>query len=143
MAVVPCTNCGADIDRSPAHLNHSGNNYCNQECYREHRYQDSEQAKSNVWERVREEALERDNHTCQECGASGEQHQQEYYRGLDVHHIKPVATFEQEVDAHTLDNLITLCPSCHQAHEIVSQLFTLREEIQEQVLEIVERECGA
>jgi hypothetical protein len=59
------------------------------------------------WSRMRRETLQRDNHTCQRCKATpkGRRH--------DVHHIKPVVTFENPNDAHTIENLITLCRPCH------------------------------
>lgn len=47
-------------------------------------------------------AKRRDNFTCQECG----KHDSELDTALEVHHI------DGQID-HSLDNLVTLCSSCH------------------------------
>jgi len=36
----------------------------------------------------------------------------------DVHHIEPVRNFDDPQDAHTLDNVVCLCRSCHRYAEI-------------------------
>ena len=50
-------------------------------------------------------ALERDKHTCQDCGATSECAQ------LHVHHIK--AAIEEPMESADLDNVVTLCKACH------------------------------
>jgi 5-methylcytosine-specific restriction endonuclease McrA len=67
---------------------------------------------------VRERALERDDRTCVLCGTDAA----ELGRNPDVHHIVPVRAFVEsavliENDAHTLDNVVSLCPSCHRTAE--------------------------
>jgi hypothetical protein len=64
---------------------------------------------SHGWTSARDEVRERDS-VCQKCGADPE-------RALDVHHIQPVRTFDDCSDAHTLDNLVGLCRSCHRTLE--------------------------
>jgi DEAD/DEAH box helicase domain-containing protein len=71
------------------------------------------------WQKAREGALVRDGHRCRQCGAP--QHEG---RTHDVHHIRPFREFgflpgENRNDRHAndLDNLITLCPTCHQRAE--------------------------
>jgi hypothetical protein len=54
------------------------------------------------WKVRRQEALVRDNYTCQQCGAQ---------RDLDVHHILP----RGKRGTHALENLTTLCRRCHEA----------------------------
>jgi len=66
------------------------------------------------WYSVRHGALDRDDHECQRCGLSREEIGQE----PDVHHIEPIRTFDDPQDAHTLDNVITLCRMCHRNVEI-------------------------
>jgi len=67
------------------------------------------------WEEKREKRLERDGHECQDCGVTEE----EYYRGLDVHHHTKREEFVDDggnVDwdaANDMDNMVTLCQSCH------------------------------
>jgi DEAD/DEAH box helicase domain-containing protein len=71
------------------------------------------------WPKAREAARARDGYQCRQCGAfevGGRAH--------DVHHLSPFREFnyipgENENDrfANQLDNLITLCPTCHQRAE--------------------------
>jgi len=70
------------------------------------------------WNRVRRQALERDNHECVVCGTTSE----ELGRNPDVHHIVPVRLFDRaedwtREDAHDLDNVVSLCPGCHRNAE--------------------------
>lgn len=59
------------------------------------------------WKLQRKLALERDQYTCQHCGAKGGR------RNPDVHHIRPYRVSF----SHALDNLICLCQSCHKEAE--------------------------
>lgn len=65
------------------------------------------------WWRMRRLARERDGHACQICSASVDQ----LGRQPDVHHITPVREFGAPSEAHHLDNLISLCRSCHRRVE--------------------------
>jgi len=60
------------------------------------------------WNEQREKALRRDFYMCQRCRTN---------QSLVVHHIKPVAKFDNPKEANKLDNLITLCKSCHKKIE--------------------------
>jgi DEAD/DEAH box helicase domain-containing protein len=67
------------------------------------------------WPRQRELALQRDGRRCRLCGL-----EEAASRQLHVHHIQPFRAFgwvpgENEAwrEANQLDNLMTLCPSCH------------------------------
>lgn len=62
------------------------------------------------WTDQRRAARERDDYTCQSCGATEDGLERE----LDVHHITPIKAFETPEEANTLDNLVSLCRSCHQ-----------------------------
>jgi DEAD/DEAH box helicase domain-containing protein len=71
------------------------------------------------WAGAKRGALARDGRRCRQCGA-----RQREGRSHDVHHLKPFRDFgyvpgENDHDriANDLDNLITLCPSCHQRAE--------------------------
>jgi DEAD/DEAH box helicase domain-containing protein len=59
---------------------------------------------------VRKAALERDGHRCQVCGAG---------EPLDVHHKQPLRSFRSYAEGNTLENLISLCPTCHRRAEAV------------------------
>ena len=59
------------------------------------------------WSKIRERVRRRDQFTCQVCGVveSSRQH--------DVHHKIPFRAFASREEANRLENLTTLCPSCH------------------------------
>ena len=59
------------------------------------------------WARQRDRARERDGYRCQVCGIP------EQGRAHDVHHKIPFRKFTSAEIANQLDNLVTLCPSCH------------------------------
>jgi hypothetical protein len=61
------------------------------------------------WASVREAVLERDNYKCRFCEITEEEHRSEYDRGLSAHHITP----RRDGGSDTLENLITVCQSCH------------------------------
>ncbi|HEX2979203.1 MAG TPA: DEAD/DEAH box helicase [Anaerolineaceae bacterium] len=63
------------------------------------------------WIVQRNRARERDHFTCQVCGA------QEAGRSHHVHHKTPFRNFPSYLAANQLDNLITVCPSCHRRVE--------------------------
>lgn len=62
-----------------------------------------------MWDRIREDILERDNNTCQnkQCSA---------IKRLEVHHVIPYRISK----SHAYSNLITLCKKCHlQAERLI------------------------
>jgi len=63
------------------------------------------------WSRIRQLIRERDHYRCQICGIeeSGSEHH--------VHHKIPFREFTDFELANQIDNLITLCPICHQRAE--------------------------
>jgi len=72
------------------------------------------EAYGSGWNELRENALERDDHECVVCGKTRD----EIGRNPDVHHIVPVRRFaesedREKEDAHTLENVISLCIECH------------------------------
>jgi DEAD/DEAH box helicase domain-containing protein len=71
------------------------------------------------WATQRDAARARDGHRCRRCGAPEPADRQH-----DVHHVTPFHTFgyvpganEAYRLANALDNLLTLCPSCHRQAE--------------------------
>lgn len=62
--------------------------------------------KSKEWRKLRAIAKRRDNNECQMCKEIGG-----YSKGYMVHHIKEVKDYPEL--ALTLNNLQTLCNSCH------------------------------
>lgn len=65
------------------------------------------------WKTQKEAARERDDYTCQVCGTV------EDGRAHDVHHKLPFRTFASFEVANRLDNLTTLCKTCHRRAETV------------------------
>lgn len=70
------------------------------------------------WRRQREKARERDDNECQECGSDDQ---------LQVHHIVPYESFNDYEKANRLQNLITLCVSCH--HKLEWGSITVQSEL--------------
>jgi DEAD/DEAH box helicase domain-containing protein len=72
------------------------------------------------WEEQRGRARARDGYRCRHCGV-GEREG----RAHDVHHIQPFRTFgyvrgqnDRYLEANRLENLVTLCRSCHRRVEV-------------------------
>ena len=64
------------------------------------------------WNRLREAVRRRDGYRCQVCGtpeSAGRQH--------DVHHKIPFRSFPSAAEANRMENLITLCSTCHRKAE--------------------------
>lgn len=64
------------------------------------------------WPRIRDAVRARDGYRCRVCGtpeAAGRQH--------DVHHKTPFRAFPSAAEANRLENLITVCQSCHRKVE--------------------------
>lgn len=59
--------------------------------------------KSNAWERLRKQALIRDNYICKSCGE----------KATDVHHIQYPEDFKKDC----IDNLISCCKKCHEKYD--------------------------
>lgn len=68
--------------------------------------------RGRFWQVQRRKALERDRR-CQGCGISRRHYQEFRGHDLDVHHIVPEKAFDSAIDAHDLENLISLCKDCH------------------------------
>jgi DEAD/DEAH box helicase domain-containing protein len=63
------------------------------------------------WTRIRDRVRARDKYQCQVCGAL------ESTRQHDVHHKIPFRSFASIEEANRLENLTTLCRTCHQKVE--------------------------
>lgn len=69
------------------------------------------------WNEQKTKARRRDNYQCQNCGV----HESELNELLSVHHIKPYREFDDWKEANKLDNLISLCRSCHAKIELANE----------------------
>lgn len=75
------------------------------------------------WQAQRQKTLERDGHRCRTCGATARPG-----AGLHVHHIRPFRDYgyvpgknDAYKVANQLENLVTLCASCHRRAEAGQQ----------------------
>ncbi|HEY5270585.1 MAG TPA: DEAD/DEAH box helicase [Anaerolineales bacterium] len=64
------------------------------------------------WNRLRDAVRLRDGYRCQVCGMAESGNRQH-----DVHHKVPFRQFLSAAEANRLDNIVTLCPSCHRKAE--------------------------
>ncbi|MBC8505885.1 MAG: DEAD/DEAH box helicase [Chloroflexi bacterium] len=63
------------------------------------------------WDKQRRAALERDQRICQVCGVK------QGSVSHHVHHKMPFKAFDSYLDANRIENLLTVCPACHQKVE--------------------------
>ncbi len=63
------------------------------------------------WGGIRQRVLKRDGERCQVCSAMGTE------QPLHVHHVQPFKSFTDPQAANQLQNLVTLCPTCHKQAE--------------------------
>jgi len=122
-----CDWCGGEIEKrqSERSLEHD---FCGLDCYgnwltENNSGEDNPMWKGGYepyygsnWRKQRRRARERDNNECQACGVGEDE------TTLCVHHIKPFREFAagDETDyeaANELENLVTLCRSCHKKYE--------------------------
>ncbi|MHB8933881.1 MAG: Zn-binding domain-containing protein, partial [Bellilinea sp.] len=68
------------------------------------------------WDKQRNLARERDNFTCQNCGRI------EGSQPHHVHHKIPFRQFTSYILANQLDNLVTLCTTCHRQAEMMVRM---------------------
>jgi len=118
-AVLECEQCGGEFEVTPALEQEQ--RFCSKSCKNNWQseaftgedhpcYIHGEKiGYGKKWKKVRAQALERDNYTCQACGRK----ESELSRGLHVHHIIPSRKFDSVEESHELDNLVCLCTSCH------------------------------
>ena len=118
---VNCAVCGETFTRIECRLKGVDEPVCSVECNRK---QHSEQMTGETnphwaggvettgynkkWREVRKKVYERDNYRCQICG----RHESEVHC-IHAHHIIPVREFEQEDNAHYMENGVSVCPVCH------------------------------
>lgn len=80
--------------------------------------------RGSEWYELRRKRKKRDNHNCVLCRKGEEEHKEETGRSLEVHHVMPFEKFERPKDANHIDNLLTLCASCHRMIESGDSMFS-------------------
>lgn len=127
-----CETCGERYEVFPANAEKS--RFCSYECVGRAHQQNRSGANSPRWrggyepyygpnwhqQRYRRLAI--DQARCQDCGMTDAESHQQYDAELEVHHQVPFREFaaDENTDykaANALDNLITLCKSCHSQRE--------------------------
>lgn len=128
---VNCDECGDSFKRPRCHLERewTTHTFCSHKCHgnwREGRIKGPEHPQFNPdrhdeyganWEESRLRAIRRDEGQCVRCGITRERHCEETGKDLHVHHITARSNFDDLERANRLDNLVTLCASCHTAIE--------------------------
>jgi len=113
---VDCFWCGKEITILERHR--SERNFCSDSCISSFnsdrmsgksnpRYVDgnsSGKKYNSKWRKIRSEVIDIDGERCAVCQSTEDLH---------GHHIIPVSKFEDEEDAHYLENAVMLCASCH------------------------------
>jgi DNA-binding CsgD family transcriptional regulator len=69
----------------------------------------------------RQQVRELDNHRCVDCGMTQEDHQSEHGYKLHVHHLIKARDIDDAETRNAVDNLVTLCISCHNKWEKMSE----------------------
>jgi len=64
------------------------------------------------WNSIRKDVRKRDE-CCRLCEMSIEEHKNKYGRNPDIHHIKPIKSFDSFEQANRKENLVMLCRDCH------------------------------
>jgi len=134
-AIVECVQCGDELERRPCKLERSEKFYCSVECESAHKTgrltkENHPNWKGGVrydygsnWHEQRAKRLEIDDDQCVICEKSNAQEKIDTGSALTVHHIRPIREFAdttRSVDyeaANRIENLITLCKSCHRRWE--------------------------
>ena len=147
--VLTCSECGKVFHRSRSQYEQDnrvgGYVFCSKECWKANtdyrprgsahgRYIDGKSAgyRGRGWTAIRRRIRERDNNTCYLCGITNDVLGKE----LDVHHLTRFGDFEDEDEANSGENLISLCPSCHhseEVHKTISRIVPLIRERKAQI----------
>lgn len=120
---VSCTVCESTFEVYPYRKESDTDLFCSSACFSEWQSERLEGEASPLWQggsegyvyggnwhRQRRKALDRDEHRCRNCDMTPE----ENGRMLSVHHIEPLKSFDGDFEkANALDNLITVCDTCH------------------------------
>ena len=67
--------------------------------------------------RSRFEILDRDGWKCQDCGMEIKEHMKKWNKSFDIHHVDGDGIYSKDKQNNDINNLITLCCSCHCARD--------------------------
>lgn len=101
---VKCYLCNLEFERPTSDVYEGKRVFCSKKCRDNQHSLDNPSRYGTNWKSMRKKAIIRDNNKCTVCGKSDE---------LEVHHLIKLKTFKNPNDANYLDNLKTVCNSCH------------------------------
>jgi len=132
---VECAACGSDIERYPSRVEDGKKYLCSDECKADY-YSDKYSGENSWhwkgggihyygpnWAEQRRKAILRDQARCQGCGIAESENVERYGRMITAHHIQPFRSYRRNdggynyKKANKLENLTTLCDSCHHRWE--------------------------
>lgn len=118
---VECSWCGETKTVTQSEFERNEEFFCDEECMSDWRSENWSGEDHPLWKggeiddyggkwpAIREKARQRDGYECVICSKSRE----DIGYGPEVHHIEPVRGYDDPQDAHRLDNVVSLCPTCH------------------------------
>lgn len=113
-----CDNCGDTVWVYPKDV-HYDKHFCDNSCFVQWKRKSAPDIEKHsvkhgsFWKSQRKRALKRDDYECQSCGIEDKKHREKYGESLHVHHRTPARLFKSSNEAHKIENLTTLCASCH------------------------------
>lgn len=112
---ITCEGCGSEFERFKSRADAA--RFCTRECRDDNwkgeltpnwQHGGGVYKRGPNWYSIRRAVLERDGHSCQQCGNSEDLH---------VHHKIPFRMFDDHETANNHNNLITLCAPCHRKED--------------------------
>ncbi len=111
----PCAHCGSTVRRRRMWV--KARMFCGRSCFAAFSVGSKSAAwrggkslkRGSGWARIAEAARNRDALCCRRCGKT----QGENGQKLSVDHVRPWRDCEHEAEANDLNNLVSLCRSCH------------------------------
>lgn len=122
---VECDWCGKSLTRPRWRVETTDHRFCDDDCrgawISEHysgpdnqNWRGGHYEYGPGWNREKREAVrERDGLECVACGLTQDDHIDRYAEKLHVHHITPARKFDDPMKRNAMDNLTTLCRTCH------------------------------
>lgn len=133
---IECDNCGKSFEKYPSRIKRSKYHFCTEDCHYKYYSKNGLREKENNpfwnggktqryygpnWREKRKERLAKDNYQCLRCGISNSENKEKYGKSLSVHHIIPIKQFNRDYEsANKVQNLVSLCNSCHITVEVLS-----------------------
>lgn len=112
---VICKNCESNLSVQENEFDRTDNHFCDRKCYsswRKSKTNKTSLSYGNNWDEISAKVRERDSE-CKRCNISNSSCVSKYGCQLHVHHITPLREFSNAEAANNMDNLISLCPTCH------------------------------